>query len=99
MKTIRGAHALVTGASRGLGPRIARALAVEGANVTLTARSADALREAAEALAARPAWRGRARAVAEAPQALADAQQAAGEEGLVLVTGSIYLAGALRAHT
>jgi len=51
MKTIRGRHALVTGGSRGLGPHIARALAGEGANVTLTARSADSLREVAEELA------------------------------------------------
>jgi short-subunit dehydrogenase len=51
MKTIRGAHALVTGGSRGLGPHIARALAGEGANLTLTARSADSLREVAEELA------------------------------------------------
>jgi short-subunit dehydrogenase len=51
MKTIRGAHALVTGGSRGLGPCIARALASEGADVTLTARSADSLREVAEELA------------------------------------------------
>jgi short-subunit dehydrogenase len=51
MKTIRGAHALVTGGSRGLGPHIARALAGEGVNVTLTARSADSLREVAEDLA------------------------------------------------
>ena len=48
MKTIRGAHALVTGGSRGLGPYIARALASEGANLTLTARSADSLRQVAE---------------------------------------------------
>jgi short-subunit dehydrogenase len=48
MKTIRGAHALVTGGSRGLGPYIARALAGEGAKLTITARSADALREVAE---------------------------------------------------
>jgi len=51
MKTIRGAHALVTGGSRGLGPYIARALVREGADVTLTARSADSLREVAEELA------------------------------------------------
>jgi short-subunit dehydrogenase len=51
MKTIRGAHALLTGGSRGLGPYIARALAGEGANLTLTARSADSLREVAEELA------------------------------------------------
>jgi short-subunit dehydrogenase len=50
MKTIRGAHALVTGGSRGLGPYIARALAGEGANLTLTARSADSLGEVAEGL-------------------------------------------------
>jgi short-subunit dehydrogenase len=51
MKTIRGAHALVTGGSRGLGPCIARALAREGANLTLTARSADALGAVAEEVA------------------------------------------------
>jgi short-subunit dehydrogenase len=51
MKTIRGAHALVTGGSRGLGPYIARGLAKEGANLTLTARSADSLRKVAEELA------------------------------------------------
>jgi short-subunit dehydrogenase len=51
METIRGAHALVTGGSRGLGPFIARALAEEGANLTLTARSADALGAVAEELA------------------------------------------------
>jgi short-subunit dehydrogenase len=51
MKPIRGAHALVTGGSRGLGPLIAHALAREGANLTITARSEAALREVAEALA------------------------------------------------
>ena len=51
METIRGAHALVTGGSRGLGPFIARALAGEGANLTLTARSADALGAVAEEVA------------------------------------------------
>ena len=50
MKTIRGTHALVTGGSRGLGPYIARALAGEGVNLTLTARSADSLRQVAEEL-------------------------------------------------
>jgi short-subunit dehydrogenase len=51
MKTIRGAHALITGGSRGLGPHIARVLAGAGANLTLTARSADSLGEVAEELA------------------------------------------------
>ena len=55
MKTIRGMHALVTGGSRGLGPYIARALAGQGANVTLTARSVDSLREVAEELAGKGA--------------------------------------------
>ena len=50
MKTIRGTHALVTGGSRGLGPYIARALAGEGVNLTLTARSADSLSQVAEEL-------------------------------------------------
>ena len=39
--------ALVTGASRGIGRAIALAYAAEGANVVVTARSADALRELA----------------------------------------------------
>ncbi|MBW1830181.1 MAG: hypothetical protein DRH23_00290 [Deltaproteobacteria bacterium] len=43
MKDLRGKNAVLTGASRGLGPYIARALAQEGVNVALTARTADAL--------------------------------------------------------
>ena len=39
--------ALVTGASRGIGKRIALALAVEGAKLCICARSADALKEVA----------------------------------------------------
>ena len=45
-----GEHALVTGASRGLGPVIAGALADEGVNVTLTARNADGLEVAAASI-------------------------------------------------
>lgn len=45
---ISGAHALVTGASRGLGARIARRLAERGATVTAVARSADAIAALAE---------------------------------------------------
>jgi short-subunit dehydrogenase len=51
VKSIRGAHALVTGGSRGLGVHIAHALAREGADLTLTARSEAALGEVVEALA------------------------------------------------
>lgn len=40
---LRGANALLTGGSQGLGPRIAHALAARGANVALAARSADKL--------------------------------------------------------
>jgi short-subunit dehydrogenase len=39
MKDIRGANAIVTGASRGIGVYIARALADEGVNLSLAARS------------------------------------------------------------
>jgi short-subunit dehydrogenase len=43
MTELAGAHAIVTGASRGLGPVIADALAAEGADITLAARSAGEL--------------------------------------------------------
>jgi dihydrofolate synthase/folylpolyglutamate synthase len=51
----------------------------------------------AHALAAHAAWQGRAEAVPDAAAALARGRALAGPEGLVLVTGSFYLAGALRA--
>jgi 3-oxoacyl-[acyl-carrier protein] reductase len=44
---IRGKHALVCGASKGLGRGCANALAAEGVHVTLVARTADALEAAA----------------------------------------------------
>jgi short-subunit dehydrogenase len=43
MKDLRGKNAVLTGASRGLGPYIARALAQKGVNLALTARTADAV--------------------------------------------------------
>ena len=43
MQDLRGATAIVTGASRGIGVYIAKALAEEGVNLSLTARSADEL--------------------------------------------------------
>ena len=43
MKELRGRNAVLTGASRGLGIWIGRALAAEGVNLALAARSADEL--------------------------------------------------------
>lgn len=56
MKELRGSNAILTGASRGLGTYIAKALAARGANLTLAARSAEKLEEtrrACESLGAR----------------------------------------------
>ena len=51
MTTLEGATALVTGASRGIGHAVARALARRGARVCLVARDAEALRSVARELA------------------------------------------------
>lgn len=45
MKQLKGRNTLLTGASRGLGVHIARALAKKGVNLVLTARSVDALEQ------------------------------------------------------
>ena len=54
MKDLRGRRALVTGASRGIGPHIARALAREGVDLAITARSPAPL----ESLASEAAFAG-----------------------------------------
>ncbi len=50
---LQGRHALVTGASRGIGAAIARTLAAEGASLTLLGRNAASLQELAEQLPGR----------------------------------------------
>lgn len=51
MKELRGRTALLTGASRGIGTYIARALAKEGMDLVLAARSAEALEKVASDVA------------------------------------------------
>ena len=48
---LKGKTAIVTGGSRGIGKAIARSLAGEGVDVAIVARSADALKLAAEEIA------------------------------------------------
>ncbi len=50
MKELEGRTAIVTGASRGIGPQIARALGREGMNIVLVARSAAGLEQVAAEL-------------------------------------------------
>ncbi len=59
---LRGKHAVVTGASRGIGAAIASALARRGADVTLMSRNEARLREQAATL--KKAFNGKAQAVA-----------------------------------
>ncbi len=52
MKKLEGKVAIITGANRGIGNAIATALANEGANVVLAARSAESLQAATETIIA-----------------------------------------------
>ena len=54
--TLKGKHAVVTGASRGIGLAVARTLLAHGARVTLMARDAEALALAAAGLGEGAAW-------------------------------------------
>jgi NAD(P)-dependent dehydrogenase (short-subunit alcohol dehydrogenase family) len=56
MDSLRGKHAIVTGASRGIGLAIARTLLAHGARLTLMARDAEALRAAALDLGGDTGW-------------------------------------------
>jgi NAD(P)-dependent dehydrogenase (short-subunit alcohol dehydrogenase family) len=56
MATLQGKHAVVTGASRGIGLAVARSLLAEGARVTLMAREAAGLDAAARELGGGVAW-------------------------------------------
>jgi NAD(P)-dependent dehydrogenase (short-subunit alcohol dehydrogenase family) len=56
MDALKGKHAVVTGASRGIGLAIARRLVDEGARVTLMARDPAALEAAAAGLGGEVAW-------------------------------------------
>jgi len=69
MKDLKGRTAIVTGASAGLGVRVAKALASEGMNLVLAARSAEAL----EAVAAE--LRGMGVKAIAVPTDVADEQQ------------------------
>ncbi|MCK6627286.1 MAG: SDR family NAD(P)-dependent oxidoreductase [Anaerolineae bacterium] len=50
MKLLAGKNALLTGGSRGIGPVIAQALAHQGVNLALVARSVDRLETVARSL-------------------------------------------------
>ena len=72
---LQGRHALVTGAARGIGAAIARALAAEGATLTLLGRSVASLQTLADELNASKAAPGQAHGIALAD--VADAEQVA----------------------
>ncbi len=84
MKEIAGKAALVTGASRGLGPRIARALARSGMDVVVTARSGPELERVAESITGMGA-----RAVPIAADIATEAGREAIVEGALAAFGAV----------
>ncbi|MBL0169108.1 MAG: SDR family oxidoreductase [Gemmatimonadaceae bacterium] len=85
---LAGRHALVTGASRGIGRAIAEALAGAGAQVTLVARGADTLREVAAAIGERAQVVPCDVTDANAVAAVCDALRAAGAAPDILVNNA-----------
>ncbi|MBI4613826.1 MAG: SDR family oxidoreductase, partial [Planctomycetes bacterium] len=66
LKSLEGRHVLVTGAAGGIGSAVARTMFLEeGANIVLTDRNAEGLRELAKELEANPARREGSRVVVE----------------------------------
>lgn len=97
METLRGRNALLTGASRGIGVHIARALAAEGVNLALVARS----REPIERLAGELAGRGiQATALAcdlesaDSARLVADVEQRLGTLDILVNNAALDLVGA-----
>jgi len=84
MTTLTGRHALITGASKGLGLSIARTLAGEGAAVTCVARPGAELDAAVAALV-----REGGRAVASPADVTKDAEVAAAVEAAVRAQGAL----------
>ncbi|HEX7479417.1 MAG TPA: SDR family NAD(P)-dependent oxidoreductase [Polyangiales bacterium] len=96
MKQLRGKVAIVTGASKGLGVHIARALAEQGVNLVLVARSAEGLalaRRSAEDLGVRaitvPVDLARSESIA---QVLACAQDAFGRVDILINNAGLMYA-------
>jgi NAD(P)-dependent dehydrogenase (short-subunit alcohol dehydrogenase family) len=80
---LAGRHALITGAARGIGAEIARALAAEGASLTLLGRNRDAL---ARVIADLPGTHGLALAdVSDAAQVQAAFEQARAARGPITI--------------
>ncbi len=84
--SLRGRHAVVTGAARGIGWAIAQSLAGQGADLTLLGRDPAALARRRTELAAAPGRVGSAVAdLREPPALIAALDQAAAERGAVTI--------------
>lgn len=95
MGALNGKHAVVTGASRGIGLAIARTLHTHGARVTLMARDAASLQTAAAALGGDTGWQ----VVDVADQASVEAAFARAGTADILVNNAGQAASASFART